>query len=372
MATDGAARRPVTQTSQFRSSWRRYSLLVVALTVLAGVSSAIVPETSWQAKPVAANHAGIKLPFAAGASWYISQGYNTSPKEGWSHYNCDTATAKDAISQSTTCSAGWQYKYSFDLRRSDGNTTGQPVLSPVNGTIRWIDNAYGGMSIDLGDGHAIAFFHANLASGLAGGQAVRVGQHLGTVAAAGAAGNGGTPHIHIGLWKTTDGGNWSRISVPFTDEQRLDGYDFPALSESTRNQHWNKTVVSTNGQATPVAPPSVPVLRSPATGTSFTTAGAKPTLAWNAVSGATDYQIVINDGQQTSPWMTATSWTIGPLADGQYAWQVRARNGSGTSALSPKWIVWIDAPDSTPAPPTTSPPSGALGATASPTSGGRR
>jgi uncharacterized protein YraI len=144
----------------------------------------------------------------SGGEWTISQGYN-----GSSHQNR---------------SSSWQYYYSFDLKRADGSTTGQPVYSAVNGTIRWIDEATGGMSIYLGDGLAYAFFHARLDPGLQEGDTVTQGQYLGTIAPAGEAGNGGSPHLHITMWETSDEGNWSRNAIPFTGRAAIAGIEFPA------------------------------------------------------------------------------------------------------------------------------------------------
>ena len=183
----------------------------------------------------------IKMPFASGANWTISQGYNTNPNNGGSHYNCPDYPG-------VSCSAQWMYKYSFDLVRADGNTAGQPVLSPVDGTIRWIDPSYGGMSINLGNGWAVAYFHTDLAPGLAAGQSIVQGQWLGTIAQPGGGGNGGFPHIHVTLWKTADGGNWDRDAQPFTGAQSLDGYDFPDLGSGSVNQYRSRTVTSTNTQ----------------------------------------------------------------------------------------------------------------------------
>ena len=174
--------------------------------------------------PVEAHHTNIKMPFAAGSTWRVLQGYN-----GSSHQNN---------------SSTWQYYYSLDLVRADGNTAGQRVLSPVDGTIRWIDESSGGMSINLGDGYAFAYFHTRIDPSCREGKTVRQGQFLGTVAPAGEAGAGGTPHIHVTLWTTNDGGNWDRHAVPFTGDHRLDGYNFPDLGGS--NQHRNTQVVSTN------------------------------------------------------------------------------------------------------------------------------
>ena len=110
------------------------------------------------AMPAIQAAAKIKLPFPSGQTWIVGQGYNTSPAQGGSHWNCDPATLLDQPSQTRGCRAPYQYRYSFDLSLPDGSQAGRPVLSPVNGTIRWIDLSTGGMSIDLGDGFAVAFF----------------------------------------------------------------------------------------------------------------------------------------------------------------------------------------------------------------------
>jgi hypothetical protein len=257
-------------------------------------------------------------------------------------------------------SSTWQYYYSLDLVRADGNTAGQRVISPVDGTIRWIDESTGGMSINLGDGYAFAYFHTRIAPGLAAGQAVTQGQYLGTVAPAGEAAAGSTPHIHVSLWTTNDGGNWDRHAIPFTGDHKIDGYDFPDIGGS--NQHRNTSVVSTNRETGGVGtgtPPGVPTLTSPATGTTYRTSPTTTTLQWGAVSGATQYQVVINDGNVTSPWVSGTSWTTGSLGNGQYQWQVRARNAAGTGNLTAKWVFWVDGTGGATVTPTrtTTPPS---------------
>lgn len=152
----------------------------------------------------------IVWPMASGGVWHITQGYN-GPID---HQNWDST---------------WQYYYSFDLMRVDGETANAPVYSPVNGTIRWIDYGYGGMSIDMGDGYAFAYFHTYLADGLAAGQHVSQGQYLGSIAAAGDAGTGSAAHLHISLWQTSDGGNWDRHAVPFTGQFAISGDDFPDI-----------------------------------------------------------------------------------------------------------------------------------------------
>lgn len=118
------------------------------------------------------------------------------------------------------------------------------------------------------------------------------------------------------------------------------------------------------GSTTPVAPqavsaqsaaPAAPVLVRPPTGSTFETVPTVTTLEWSPSAGATEYQVVINDGAMTSPWISSTSWTTPALNANQYAWQVRARNGAGQSSLSPKWVFWVD-PNPTGAVPTATPP----------------
>jgi uncharacterized protein YgiM (DUF1202 family) len=144
----------------------------------------------------------------SGGEWYVSQGYN-----GSSHQN-ETSS--------------WQYYYSFDLKRTDGDTAGQPVYSAVNGTVRWIDEAFGGMSIYMGNGLAYAYFHTRIDPSIQEGDTITQGQYMGTIAPAGEAGSGSSAHLHITVWETSDGGNWSRVAVPFTGQLAISGTNFPA------------------------------------------------------------------------------------------------------------------------------------------------
>jgi uncharacterized protein YraI len=154
-----------------------------------------------------------------GGEWRVSQGYN-----GSSHQNTSSA---------------WQYYYSFDLKRTSGSTAWQPVYAPVDGTIRWIDESTGGMSIYMGDDLAFAMFHVIWAGGIREGQTITQGQYLGVIAPAGQAGNGGSPHLHITGWKTWDGGNWSRVAQPFVGRFAIEGVTFP--ESGARNDYLNYT-----------------------------------------------------------------------------------------------------------------------------------
>lgn len=141
----------------------------------------------------------------SGGEWSILQGYN-----GSSHQN----------------SGLWQYRDAIDLERADGNSAGQPVYSPVSGTIRWFDPSTGGISIDMGNGYAFAMFHAYYDAGLREGDYVSQGQYVGTIAPAYQTAVGSNPHLHITVWATSDGGNWSRESVPFTGALAISGNEF--------------------------------------------------------------------------------------------------------------------------------------------------
>jgi uncharacterized protein YraI len=161
----------------------------------------------------------IAWPFSGGGQWYILQGYN-----GSSHFNA---------------SSTYQYHYSFDLALRDGSTAGQPVYSPATGTIRWIDPATGGMSIDLGDGYAVAFFHVTLAPGLNDGQPITQGDYVGYISGPSGQGFAVTPHVHLTVWQSFDGGNWSRIAVPFTGINAIAGREFPDVGGTNQYQGTN-------------------------------------------------------------------------------------------------------------------------------------
>lgn len=157
----------------------------------------------------------------SGGEWKISQGYN-----GFSHYNGG---------------GGYQYAYSFDLARTDGGSAWQPVYSPVTGTVRWTEQASGGITIDLGNGYAVALFHLTV-EGWEAGDRISQGDYLGTISGPGGAGYvDNFAHVHLTAWETTDGGNWSRIAVPFTGSNGISGQEFAA---SGSYSEWAGTVFS--------------------------------------------------------------------------------------------------------------------------------
>ncbi len=155
----------------------------------------------------------------SGGEWKISQGYN-----GFSHYNADST---------------YQYHYSFDIIRTDGNTAGQPVYSPVTGTIRWTERASGGIAINMENGYAVAMFHMTVDPSLRWGDRVSQGQYLGFISGPGQDGNMGFDHLHFTLWATDDGGNWSRVAVPFSGQNAIAGVDYP---DTGGYNQWQGTV----------------------------------------------------------------------------------------------------------------------------------
>jgi murein DD-endopeptidase MepM/ murein hydrolase activator NlpD len=171
-----------------------------------------------EATPAAAVGSGLIWP-VSGGPWEIMQGYN-----GSSHQNQDDL---------------WQYYYSLDLVRSDGGTAGQTVVSPASGTVRWTDPSSGGISIDIGNGHAVALYHVAVDPSIAWGDLVAQGQLIGTVSGPGGPGFAGTPHVHFALWETTDGGNWSRSAAPFVGPYAIAGQEFPDTGGG--NQHRGTT-----------------------------------------------------------------------------------------------------------------------------------
>lgn len=343
-------------------------LLVIVLST--GFANVLTPGAADPGR-AAAQSGGLLWPVPAGRGWTIGQGYNTKTTEGGSHWACNPQTLKDAPTGTLACRAHYQYQFSLDVVPTDGNTVGSVVIAPADGTITWTELATGGGVINLGNGYAFGFFHLRLDPAIVAGARVVRGQRLGTIAPANEANAGPWPHLHINLWQSSDGGNWDRNSVPFTGAFALDGMSLPNLGATSWNQHRGVQFSSSNiqvgggtGGGTPVpsATPITPAQVSPANGVAITRTDPTATMVWRAVSGANEYQVVLDDGAIASPWLTGTTWTTPVLSAGQHVWQVRARNYSGNSPLSPKWLLFVN---------TSGTPSGSASASAaaSPSSG---
>ncbi|MHB8107685.1 MAG: stalk domain-containing protein [Candidatus Cryosericum sp.] len=93
----------------------------------------------------------------------------------------------------------------------------------------------------------------------------------------------------------------------------------------------------------PVLLPVTPALMLPDDGSSST--DETPSLSWNAVNGATTYQIVIRKGVEIvldRSGLTALSFTVpaGLLTAGTYSWTVTATGPGGTSAPQTRPFVF--------------------------------
>jgi murein DD-endopeptidase MepM/ murein hydrolase activator NlpD len=128
----------------------------------------------------------------------------------------------------------WQYYYSLDLVRVDGNSAGQTIYAPANGVVRWTDPSSGGVSIDIGDGHAVALFHVTFDGRFQAGTEVSQGEPMGQISGPGGPGFAGTPHVHFTLWSSNDDGNWDRHAEPFTGKYAIAGMDFPDIGGSSQ------------------------------------------------------------------------------------------------------------------------------------------
>jgi uncharacterized protein YraI len=223
---------------------QRAILALGALLALALVGPAPV-------SPVHAQTAVLKLPFAAGTSWRIIQGY-----EGGTH-----GTGPE--------------RYALDLVREGGPTAGTEVLAPASGTVWWMNPPGTGngcllIKIDGGNGLIVEMCHI-IARPLRVDQRVEVGQPVGTVAPDGAVGNNGLAHLHLSLHRTPDFGV-TRIPAPFAppDGLPLDGVSLPP--NGTPNQYacpgptCRGSLTSTNAVGMQSAPVSMPPAPSTVTG----------------------------------------------------------------------------------------------------------
>ncbi len=154
-----------------------------------------------------------------GSTWEITQGYN-----GSSHVNSGSLS---------------QYLYSLDIARQDRSTANQAVYAPVSGTVRWTERASGGITIDMGNGYAVAMFHVTVDRGWEAGDTISQGQYVGYISPPGGEGFVQFSHLHLTVWATTDGGNWSRTAVPFTGQNTISGQSFPDIGGT---QQWTGTL----------------------------------------------------------------------------------------------------------------------------------
>lgn len=155
----------------------------------------------------------LHLPYPAGVAVGIIEGYN-----GGTHNGVE--------------------RYSLDLVRVDGKTSGSPVVAPASGTVAFAEapgtqtGCIGVSMDDDGDFHYM-LCHIILSHPYNYGDRIQAGQSLGTVAAPGLVGNNGTSHVHMQLY-TLPGG--VRTPQPFAPPNGipLEGVSLPA--DGTYNQ----------------------------------------------------------------------------------------------------------------------------------------
>lgn len=222
-------------------------------TLALGAALALALVGLARAPAIHAQTAVLKLPFAAGTSWRIIQGY-----EGGTH-----GTGPE--------------RYALDLVREGGPTAGAEVLAPASGTVWWMNPPGTGngcllIKIDGGNGLIVELCHI-IARPLRVDQRVEQGQPVGTVGPDGAVGNNGLAHLHLSLHRTPDFGV-TRIAAPFAppDGLPLDGVSLPP--NGTPNQYacpgptCRGPLVSTNaasGQPIPAVTPTAPTPGGPPT-----------------------------------------------------------------------------------------------------------
>jgi len=323
----------------------------------------------------------IHLPYPAGVSVSILQGYN-----GGTHTGVE--------------------RYSLDLVRDDGKSSGSPALAPAPGTVVW---AYApgelsgciGIQIDGGDGLYEMLCHLILNHVYQNGEHVQGGQVLGSVGAPGTVENNGTSHIHLQLYRVVNG---DRTPMPFAapDGLPLEGVSLPAGGNFNQ---WACNggsgpgchIVSQNGAST--APPSTRPAPTIASASSSSSGGATISAPRQAsvalgvgvpvvVSGTGDClrvhdqaatsanvvsclpdgtQAVITDGPQTSSGYTW--WKLDSLGWVVADYLSATGPGSAAAAPTPQPATAPAAPAqpaATTAPPPTPPPAAPASATPAP------
>jgi hypothetical protein len=169
----------------------------------------------------------IPLPFDAGSSVRVIQGYN-----GGTHVDAS--------------------RFGLDLVLANQETSGATVLAPLAGSVAWAfapgDKTGCLEVVDAGRRFGVMLCHVLLDRPYARGEKLTRGQVLGTVGAPGTVGNNGSAHVHIELHK----GGRSSDPVPFglPDGMLLEGQDLPATGAN--NEYASTALTSSNSAASPV------------------------------------------------------------------------------------------------------------------------
>ncbi len=207
------------------------NVIRISVVCLALLSSALTGCSTTIATSSNPNQGGITVHLGNGAviwpfnptqiGWSIENGYNTGPD----HFHYE--------------------QYSFDFQRA-GGTTGQTVLSPVNGTSVAFGPAYPGdgssgqcVSISISGHSGYHMMVCHLVHPTVG--SVTFGSRLGTVS-----GGSHGDHIHITLYcldpskADTIANSSLRKGIPFSDPWTIAGCDYP--SNGSANQWQGSSV----------------------------------------------------------------------------------------------------------------------------------
>ena len=178
---------------------------LVSLSAVLALVAVFLPLVS--GRPAAFAAQTLHLPYPAGLAVEIIQGYN-----GGTHTGVE--------------------RYSLDLVRADGATSGSPVLAPASGSVAFAEapgEEHGCIGVAMDDSGDLHFMlcHLILNRAYTYGDRIQQGQLLGTVAAPGLVGNNGTSHVHMQLY-TLPGGD--RTPVPYAPPAGipLEGVTMPA------------------------------------------------------------------------------------------------------------------------------------------------
>ena len=174
--------------------------IALALALIGAIATSVLGGSRAAAAQV------LHLPYPGGVGVQIIQGYN-----GSTHVGVE--------------------RYSLDLVRTDGATSGSPVLAPASGSVDFAQTPYTengciAVSIDGSDGFNYMLCHLYLLRSYNYNEPIQQGQMLGTVAPPGQMGNNGTAHVHMQLF-TLPGG--IRTPAPYAQPNgmTLEGASMP-------------------------------------------------------------------------------------------------------------------------------------------------
>jgi hypothetical protein len=298
----------------------------------------------------------LHLPYPTGVAVDVIQGYN-----GGTHTGVE--------------------RYSLDIVRSDGKTSGSPVLAPASGTVAFAQlpaKEHGCIGVtmdDSGDFHYM-LCHINLNHTYGYGDKIQVGQQLGTVAAPGLVGNNGTSHVHMQLYILPGG---QRTPVPFSPPQGLP-LETSAMAADGSYDQWACAGSACHGLISRMPPSATTLLATDGVtpGSAATLAGALSTnstlsIGVAAIVQGTDDCLRVHAQPEVSaasigcaPDGTVVFVSDGPRdADGHTWWFLRTLGWSVADYLRPSGVTAASAPaqgDGAPAPRSSTTPL-ALGAT---------